>query len=131
MGARERGVAQPYMSGRVRSCSSHRRELLADQWEMVQGEPDGRSSTAPHDRRWLSATVPGTVASVLRDAALWNFDSPSRAFDAEEWWFRRRFDAEPGAPGARLVLGLDGLATLAEVWLNGKLLCQSDNMFLA
>jgi beta-mannosidase len=35
------------------------------------------------------------------------------------------------APGERLILGFDGLATLAEVWLNGKPLCQSANMFLA
>jgi beta-mannosidase len=119
------------MSGRVRSCSSHRRELLADDWEMLQADPAAASSTAPPDGRWLPATAPGTVASALRDAALWSFDSPPRAFDAEEWWFRRRFDAEPLGAGARLVLGLDGLATLAEVWLNGKLLCRSANMFVA
>jgi beta-mannosidase len=35
------------------------------------------------------------------------------------------------APGERLVLGFDGLATLAEIWLNGAPLGQSSNMFQA
>lgn len=119
------------MSGRVRSCSSHRRALLADQWEMAVSEPTGQSSPPPRDRQWLFANVPGTVASALRDAGQWSLDSSPRAFDAEEWWYRRRFDTPSVAPGERLILGFDGLATLAEVWLNGKLLCQSANMFLA
>jgi beta-mannosidase len=118
------------MSGRVRSCSSHRRELLADQWEMAVSDPAG-SPAPPPDERWLPAAVPGTVASALRDAGEWSLDSPPRAFDAEEWWYRRRFGAPSVAPGERLILGFDGLATLAEVWLNGSALCQSANMFLA
>src|SRR6185503_20017662 len=39
--------------------------------------------------------------------------------------------AEPNAtPGAR-ILRFDGLATLAEVWLNDHLVLDSDNMFVA
>jgi beta-mannosidase len=93
--------------------------------------PVQHSSAPPPQPQWLPAAVPGTVASSLRNAGQWSLESPPRAFDAEEWWYRRRFDAPPRATGERLILGFDGLATLAEVWLNGNLLCQSDNMFLA
>jgi beta-mannosidase len=49
-------------------------------------------------------------------------------FDASDWWYAAQFD---GAGLADAVLGLDGLATLAEVWLNGQPLLRSDSMFLA
>jgi beta-mannosidase len=42
-----------------------------------------------------------------------------------------RFTAPPRAPDEELVIGFDGLATVADVWLNGQPLLHSDNMFLA
>src|SRR5207253_10599469 len=50
-----------------------------------------------------------------------------RDFDATDWWYSARFD-EADLQGA--VLGLDGLATLAEVQLNGQAVLRSDSMFL-
>jgi beta-mannosidase len=51
--------------------------------------------------------------------------------DERDWWYRCRFGAEPNAiPGAR-VLRFDGLATLADVWLNDQLVLESTNMFVA
>jgi len=72
----------------------------------------------------------GTAASALRASGAWDFGT-KRAFDAAEWWLRCRFDAEAAAPAEALVLRLDGLATLADVWLNGEHLLTSDNMFHA
>ncbi|HEY4213940.1 MAG TPA: glycoside hydrolase family 2 protein [Steroidobacteraceae bacterium] len=112
------------MNGRLRGCSSHRRERLTTGWEMTP------SPTAPSDSsQWLAATVPGTVAGALQSLGQWSLDSAPRAFDSEQWWFRRRFEAPVLAQGERLVLGIEGLATLAEVWLNGAPLLQSANMF--
>src|SRR4051812_7509682 len=119
------------MSGRVRSCSSHHRELLTDQWEMAAADPLAASTSGAPAGPWMNATAPGTVASSLRAAGQWCLDEAARAFDSEEWWFRRRFKAEPAAAGERLILGMDGLATLAEIWLNGERLGQSANMFQA
>src|ERR1700733_14369106 len=65
-------------------------------------------------RDWLPAQVPGTAASVLHAAGQWNLGEPYN-FDAEDWWFRTSF-LPPGVPCA---LRCDGLATLAEIWLNG------------
>ena len=53
-------------------------------------------------------------------------------FDAEDWWFRTSFEAEPAlAPGEQVRLCLDGIATVAEVFLNGELVLESDSMFAA
>jgi beta-mannosidase len=79
---------------------------------------------------WWPAAVPGTVAASLRATGRWSLDAPARPFDSEEWWYRVRFPAEPVNGAERVVLGLDGLATLADVWLNGTALCTSANMFI-
>lgn len=73
---------------------------------------------------WLPATVPGTAAAALRAAGRWDFDRPAD-LDGQDWWFRTTFRA----PGGPCRLCLDGLATLAEVWLNGRLLLTTTNMF--
>jgi beta-mannosidase len=67
----------------------------------------------------------------LRAANLWSLDAAQRRFDAEDWWYRVRFAPPPCAPNEELVLGFDGLATVADVWLNGVPLLSSDNMFVA
>src|SRR4051794_17452787 len=78
-----------------------------------------------HDvRDWLPAQVPGTTASALATAGRWSLDQPYD-FDAADWWFRTTFRS----PGSTCRLRFDGLATLAEVWLNGERLAVSDNMF--
>jgi len=89
--------------------------------------------TAPDDLEgrglgWLRARVPGTVADALRDVGV---PEPSRQhLDGEDWWYRCRFAGPEGAGGPdRWILELDGLATLAEVWLNGRHLLTSDSMF--
>lgn len=72
----------------------------------------------------------GTVAAALAEAGAWSLDGPSRDFDAEAWTFTRHFDL-PDRPAGRRdwVLGLEGLATLAKVFVNGEQVLQSSNMF--
>ena len=79
---------------------------------------------------WIPARVPGTVAAALRDAGAWSLDRPLEA-DASDWWFRTTFASPEILDGAPCVLCLDGLATLAEVWLNGEPLLRTENMFRA
>lgn len=83
-----------------------------------------RPSDLPDGVEWLAARVPGTVASAWRDAGRWSVDD-SFDFDVDDWWFRCGFDVIAGP--ARIELG--GIATIAEVWLNGVPLLDSDNMF--
>jgi beta-mannosidase len=76
---------------------------------------------------WLPAVVPGTVAAALDAAGLWDFNQPTD-LDANDWWFRTTF-AIPRDFGKLCRLCFDGLATLSEIWLNGRLLLATDNMF--
>ncbi|RKP45327.1 glycoside hydrolase family 2 protein [Pararobbsia silviterrae] len=72
--------------------------------------------------------MPGTVAQALRDAGRWADGAPLAHDDPDthDWWYRTEFQ---GA-GAR-VLRCEGLATLAEVWVDGTLRHQSRSMFVA
>jgi beta-mannosidase len=76
---------------------------------------------------WLPAVVPGTVAMALRAAGRWELDRPLNA-DDHDWWYRTEF-AAPASRERHCRLVLDGLATLAEVWLNGECILSSKNMF--
>ena len=73
---------------------------------------------------WMAAAVPGTVASALRDIGRWDMQHPP-AIDEQDWWYRTTFKS-PEHAGQ---LCFDGLATLAEVWLNGQHILSTDNMF--
>jgi beta-mannosidase len=113
----------------VRPASDVR--VLSTGWELAAARPDEYSKPDLIDAlQWIPALVPGTAAAALRAAGLWEFGD-ERDFDAEDWWFRTRFDAEPAQPGERIELALDGIATVAEIYLNGRLLLRSESMFIA
>jgi beta-mannosidase len=76
---------------------------------------------------WLSAPVPGTAAAALARHGRWDFDRPAD-IDALDWWYRTTFRRPAGGLA---FLCFDGLATRAEVWLNGRPLLAADNMFRA
>ena len=122
------------MPPRVKSIAGHRRQLLTTGWELCSSPPEALSGPEALSRAslsWLPAHAPSTVASCLRASNAWSLDAPPRRFDAEDWWYRLRFTAPSREPDEELVLGFDGLATVADVWLNGAPLLSSDNMFLA
>lgn len=82
------------------------------------------ADTALERVEWRAASVPGTVAGALRDAGAL---ATQGDLDARAFLFRRRFSVGPGDhPSAMLVF--DGLATIADVWLNGALLLRTRNM---
>ncbi len=81
--------------------------------------------------QWLSASVPGTVAGALNDAGQWDMQQPPN-IDASDWWYQTTFAAaDDDRLNGPCWLSFDGLATLAEVWLNGERLLTTDNMFRA
>lgn len=102
---------------------------LATGWQVASAPSDGGRCVASFDDLdWIPARVPGTAAGALRDAGRWQ-PGEARDLDGEEWWFRTSFDARPPAPGEEAVLHLDGIATVAEVHLNGEPLLHSESMF--
>ncbi len=69
--------------------------------------------------------MPGTAAQSLQAVGRWRFDQPTALHD-RDIWYRTRL----AGSGSR-TLRFGGLATIAEIWLNGAKILQSDNMFLA
>jgi beta-mannosidase len=97
-------------------------------WELAPSPPgayDTAGAAMAAALPWRPAVVPGTVA----DSLGLDLDGTSD-LDGEDWWYRCVFPEPTLAPGERARLRFDGLATLAEVWLNGTLLFTSRNMFL-
>jgi beta-mannosidase len=87
-------------------------------------------------RPWLAASVPGGVHTDL--LALGRIPDPFVADNEKkvqwvaenDWEYRRSFNVDEALLGEeRKTLVCDGLDTLAEVSLNGKLLGKTDNMF--
>lgn len=78
------------------------------------------------DAEMLDAPVPGTVAGALERAGRFDRNDPM-PLDGHDAWYVLQLSGEP--PG-EAVLGLDGLATVAEVYWNGERLLASDSMFL-
>jgi beta-mannosidase len=63
----------------------------------------------------------------LREAGRWSLDAAPFDFDASDWWFSTSLAPATGLQAP--LLGLDGLATLAQVTLDGEPLLASRNMF--
>ena len=82
-------------------------------WRLARADQDG----------WRDAQVPGTVAACLHGA----LDMPGD-YDAHDWRYATSF--ERPAVGTRNYLRFDGLATIAEAWLNGRKILESRNMFV-
>ncbi|HEY4927782.1 MAG TPA: hypothetical protein VIH95_01425 [Acidimicrobiales bacterium] len=105
--------------------------LAGADWSCVSSPPGSR--TGPDDldtlsRGWIAAEVPGTVAVALRGVGA--SEVSQERLDGQDWWFRCHF-LRPDAPDAPdgWFLECEGLATLADVWLNGEHLVASSSMF--
>ena len=120
------------MRGRIRSVSGQSVELCAS-WELCATAPEAFAdpvALAAASPTWLPAAVPSTVASTLRASGAYSLDGSVRRFDAEEFWYRTRFRCAPPESDEAVVLVCEGLATVADVYLNGRLLFSSQDMFV-
>jgi beta-mannosidase len=104
-------------------------ELTA--WQLARMAPG--SITHPDqltlpEQSWTVASVPGTVADALQAAGQWDW-SAAPTLDEHDWWYRCRFRCDDPKSGASL--DFSGLATIADVWLNGTHILSSDNMFVS
>ncbi len=101
---------------------------IAEGWQLAHTPPracDAPDALIGFPAQWHDAVVPGTVAATLHDDI-----NAEGNYDADDWWYRTTFARPDGPPGTRYRLRLDGLATIAEVWLNGAKIATSRNMFV-
>ena len=113
------GVAPDALAGAVWECSVAPPGSIVDAGALASG-----------GGVWMPAVVPGTAAAALRSQDAWSpGDDDVATLDGSDWWYRCRFDLRDGDGDGRWELELGGLATLADVWLNGEHLLHSENMW--
>ncbi|MFZ1370913.1 MAG: sugar-binding domain-containing protein, partial [Ferruginibacter sp.] len=88
------------------------------------------------EKTWYKATVPGTVHTDLLDNKLipdpFYRDNESKLqwIDKADWEYKTVFDVDSKTFSKKNIeLIFDGLDTYADVYLNGHLILQADNMF--
>lgn len=113
----------------MRSGSLPAMAIVAD-WSMCGTDADAAQTPTAlrsQSRDWLGATCPGTVAAALLATGIQPDDSTCR-IDRRDWWYRGTFVLSADDVAQPSELTCDGLATLAEVWLNDAYLGASTNM---
>jgi beta-mannosidase len=86
---------------------------------------------------WIDVPIPGDLYLALHAAGRLpdpfgdRTESECAWVKDREWWWCADFDAPAIATNQRLILTFEGLDTFATVWLNGKSLASTDNMFRA
>ncbi|SDO31873.1 beta-mannosidase [Methylobacterium phyllostachyos] len=110
---------------RIRSVDGQVPQSLRGSWQLTLTPPG--ACAGPGDLHgisdWVPAAVPGTAASALRAAGRWSETAPTPIHDRDVWYQTRI--AGPG----RIRLRFEGLATLAEIWLDGSLILTARSMF--
>lgn len=103
--------------------------LFGKGWRLLvtaAGDAAEPSGIAERDG-WVPASVPGTAAGALSDAGRFDPGNPVPLHDKDVWYV---LDFPEDAPGRR-ILRLEGLATIADVYLDGEKILQSRSMFVA
>jgi hypothetical protein len=102
------------------------RRTLGEGWQLARTPP----GTVPSPEGLAAANPDGTPPWCrARSPRRWAMTSTFRDYDAHDWWYRTSFEAVPASAATREYLAFDGLATLAQVWLNGREILVARNMF--
>ena len=107
---------------RIVSTSGQAVTQIHEPWRIARSPPGAcrTPEQAAQLRDWVAARVPGTTAAALIEAGL-----PHENLNDYDVWWR----AEIEATGPQ-ILCFEGLATLAEVWLDHQSILTSQSMFL-
>jgi exo-1,4-beta-D-glucosaminidase len=136
---------------------SEDRLLLREGWTLqssAKTDPKGNFISTPQfsAKGWHEVTVPATVvAALIKDKTLpdpffglnlrafpgmnypigGNFSNIAMAPDspyAVSWWYRKQFTVPASYKGKTIWLKFDGINYRANIWLNGKLIANSDDI---
>jgi len=110
---------------------------LTGPWEFKQGSLNNEQAGKLSKNGWMQAKVPASVFGNLIDAG--HIDHADIDINPENyswvsecgWEYRKGFDISADLLAAgRIDLVFDGLDTIAQIHLNGKLVANADNMFI-
>ena len=103
---------------------------LDDDWEFATVAPN---SDRPADALWTSIGGRTTVGGAMRCLGRWSLETASAeaadSFDDSDHWFRVSFDVPLIDAGDRVLLELDGVATISQIFIDDNMLGESSNMF--
>lgn len=117
------------------------KHLLSNNWTIhtaqhleVGGEQIARKDF--DDKDWIRAQVPGTVLGSLVQSGLYpdpyfgtNLrDIPTAQFE-HAWWYRREWVMPENFLDQTVLLCLDGINYYANIWINGKLVAQTEGAY--
>ena len=117
---------------RVRAVEGTRQTSLDAGWQLASapaGSIEAPTALAGAGLDWCPASLPSTAASSLRAAGKWSIDD-RRDFDATDWWWKGSVEVAAVGATVRRHLRIGGLATLADVWVDGLKVLSSTNMFV-
>lgn len=111
---------------------------LSGTWDLYFG-PQGEVkdfNEAKEKFQHIKATVPGDVYLDLLNAGL--IEDPFfgknyldlRKFEFYEWWYEKEFEVTKESLDKKFKIIFYGIDTIATIWLNGKLLGNTNNMFV-
>ncbi|MCK2053833.1 glycoside hydrolase family 2 protein [Methylobacterium sp. 37f] len=113
---------------RLRSIGGVAPRAVAGPWRLALTPPGacaGPGDLVERATDWIPAPVPGTVAAALRDAGRWSEAAPTPIHDRDAWYRTSLRETGP------VRLRFEGLATLAEIWLDGVPVLVTRSMFEA
>ena len=110
-------------------------------WKLYFGIQDENAPNTPKelirsDFRVIDATVPGNVeidlqaAGIIEDPMIGTNVWKLREYEPYQWWYHRTFKAPLADEQHRIELCFDGIDCIADIWLNGKKIAHTENMFV-
>ena len=110
---------------------------LSGPWEFREYPESARRMRDLDDGQWMPANAPSSIFACLIEAGCFTrFDLDANPEDfawvsERDWIFRKRFDLDAEFCGFEsLQLVFEGLDTIAQIWLNEKLVGKTENMFI-
>lgn len=111
---------------------------LNGQWQFKEYPLSARRMRDLEDDNWLPAQVPSSIFTSLITAGQIdqrNLNANPEDFNwisEKPWVFRKTFDVSADILNCdRIDLVFEGLDTIANIWLNDKLIAKTNNMFIA
>lgn len=126
----------------VTASASEKSETLNGDWKLSYAEQPYEAARTPDAFRSLKgvktipAKVPGAAqldlqrAGIEPDAMIGDNVYKYRKYESHQWMFSRNFKSPALKEGQRAVLNFQGIDTLADVFVNGKLVGSPENMFI-